>query len=78
MYGGAPGVAYVRVGTLDEPEKVGGPGVHLWVKEKQKWVVLGDGVRVVMDGSYERREVWGKEEFGRWERVMGLEKERTG
>ncbi|KAE9371108.1 glutathione-dependent formaldehyde-activating [Stipitochalara longipes BDJ] len=53
-YGGAgPAVAYVRVGTLENPNAV----------------MLDGNVPVVERGSYERGDVWGKESLVRWGRL---------
>ena len=70
VYGGAEEVVYIRVGTLDDPNAVGGPGIHLWVKEKMGWVLLPDDeTMIVLDGGYERRDVWSRESLERWERL---------
>ena len=39
----APGMAFIRAGTLDDPSWVK-PKVHIWVEEKQPWVTIPDGV----------------------------------
>jgi len=38
-----PGIAVVRAGTLDASDRLA-PRLHIWVKRKQPWVVLADGV----------------------------------
>lgn len=38
-----PGIALVRAGTLDDAEQIV-PRAHIWVKRKQPWVVLPDGL----------------------------------
>lgn len=38
-----PGLAVVRAGTLDESDTIV-PRAHIWVKRKQPWVVLPEGV----------------------------------
>lgn len=38
-----PGIALVRAGTLDDSEHIV-PLAHIWVKRKQPWLVLPDGV----------------------------------
>lgn len=37
--GAGPGIAFVRAGTLDQPNEVK-PNVHIYVSTKQPWVVL--------------------------------------
>ena len=42
-YGGAgPDIRFVRVGTLDGPDKLP-PDIHIYVASKQPWVALTDG-----------------------------------
>ena len=38
-----PGIAVVRAGTLDASDALE-PRLHIWVKRKQPWVVLAEGV----------------------------------
>jgi hypothetical protein len=38
-----PGIALVRAGTLDDAEHIA-PRAHIWVKRKQPWIVIPDGV----------------------------------
>jgi hypothetical protein len=49
-------VAFVRVGTLDEPNLCP-PDIHIFTSTKQKWVVLSDRVPV-RKGYYERDKFW--------------------
>jgi hypothetical protein len=49
-------VSFVRVGTLDEPDRVP-PDVHIFTESKQPWVVLPAGARVFAQ-FYRRAEVW--------------------
>jgi hypothetical protein len=37
------GLAVLRAGTLDESHRLS-PRLHMWVKRKQPWVVIADGV----------------------------------
>jgi len=41
--GSGPAVAFVRVGTLDDPDRLP-PDVHIFTARKQPWVVLPPGV----------------------------------
>lgn len=38
-----PGLAVVRAGTLDDSDKLN-VVAHIWVKRKQPWIVIPDGV----------------------------------
>jgi hypothetical protein len=59
-------VRFVRVGTLDEPDRLP-PDIHIFTSSKQPWVVLAPGVPAVAEyykaadywpqSSLERREV---------------------
>lgn len=49
-------VAFVRVGTLDDPNLCP-PDVHIFTSTKQKWVQLSDKIPV-MKGYYAREKLW--------------------
>lgn len=49
-------VAFVRVGTLDDPN-VCPPDVHIFTSTKQKWLQLSDDVPV-MKGYYQSAKLW--------------------
>jgi len=49
-------VSFVRVGTLDEPDRLR-PDVHIYTESKQPWVVLPAGARA-FDQYYKSGEVW--------------------
>jgi hypothetical protein len=56
-YGGGGDLArYVRVGTLDEPDRLP-PDIHIFTMSKQPWVVLAPGVPAVEE-FYELEEHW--------------------
>lgn len=57
----------MRVGTLDHPDCCP-PDVHIFTKEKQKWLVLPEGIPV-FEEYFEEGEVWSKESLGRLEEV---------
>ena len=48
--------SFVRVGTLDEPDRFP-PDVHIFTASKQPWVVLPDGVPA-MPEYYDREQLW--------------------
>ena len=54
--GSGPTVAFVRVGTLDEPDRVQ-PDVHIFTASKQPWVQLGPDVPV-FDEFYDLPTLW--------------------
>jgi hypothetical protein len=58
-------VSFVRVGTLDEAQRLP-PDVHIFTDSKQPWVVLPAGARVFGE-YYKSREVWSAESLARRE-----------
>jgi hypothetical protein len=64
-FGFADRVSFVRVGTLDEPDRFP-PDVHIYAESKQPWVVLPPGARV-FNQYYQSREVWSAESLERRE-----------
>lgn len=49
-------IRFVRVGTLDEPDRWP-PDVHIFTQSKQPWVVLASGVPA-FDEYYESAKLW--------------------
>lgn len=65
-YGGLGRKAcFVRVGTLDEPEKLP-PDAHIYTASKQPWVVLPDNVPC-FEEYYRRSLVWSQQSLARLE-----------
>ena len=62
--GAGDAFAFIRVGTLDEPDRLP-PDVHIFTSSKQPWVVLPDGARAFAQ-FYNPKEVWSEEAFTRW------------
>lgn len=62
-------VAFVRVGTLDEPNLCP-PDVHIFTSTKQKWVQLSDDVPV-MKGYYSREKLWPADSLKRRAALLG-------
>jgi hypothetical protein len=63
-YGGAgDGVRFVRVGTLDEPDRLP-PDIHIFTTSKQPWVVLPEGAPAVAE-FYDIRTTWPAESLER-------------
>ena len=54
--GAGPFVRFVRVGTLDTPDRLP-PDIHIFTASKQPWVVLPAGVPAVPE-FYDLKEVW--------------------
>lgn len=63
-YGGAgDAVRFVRVGTLDEPDRLP-PDIHIFTSSKQPWVLLPPDVPAV-DEYYKASEYWPEESLAR-------------
>jgi hypothetical protein len=56
--GAGDAVRFVRVGTLDEPDRLP-PDIHIFTMSKQPWVVLPPGAPAVAE-YYDRDEHWPK------------------
>jgi hypothetical protein len=64
-YGGAsPIISFVRVGTLDQPDRLP-PDVHIFTSSKQPWVVLPSGTPAVPE-YYDRAQLWPAASLARW------------
>lgn len=61
--GAGDAVRFVRVGTLDEPDRFP-PDVHIFTASKQPWVVLPAGVPAVAE-YYDSKTLWPKESLER-------------
>jgi hypothetical protein len=56
-------MSFVRVGTLDDPDRFP-PDVHIYTESKQPWVVLPAGARAFSQ-YYKSAEVWSSEALAR-------------
>jgi hypothetical protein len=54
--GAGEAIRFVRVGTLDEPDRLP-PDIHIFTASKQPWVVIPPGARAVPE-YYRASEVW--------------------
>jgi len=54
--GAGDAVRFLRVGTLDEPDKLP-PDIHIFTSTKQPWVVLGPDIPSVLE-YYDRDRYW--------------------
>ena len=61
--GGGDAVRFVRVGTLDDPDRLP-PDLHIFTASKQPWVVLPEGTPAVAE-YYDRAVYWPKESLER-------------
>ena len=66
--GGGDLVRFVRVGTLDEPDRLP-PDIHIYTESKQPWVVLGPETPAVPE-YYDRNAYWPKESLERRARLF--------
>ena len=66
--GAGPKFAFVRVGTLDNPDRFP-PDIHIFTMSKQPWVVLPEGVPVVRE-YYDREVYWPKASLKRREALL--------
>ena len=56
--GAGDGIRFMRVGTLDEPDRLP-PDIHIFTMSKQPWVILPEGVPAVRE-YYKPKEMWPK------------------
>ena len=68
--GAGPVVAFVRVGTLDNPDLLP-PDVHIFTASKQPWVQLPAGSRA-FTGYYDRDHVWSAGSLARRMAILPL------
>lgn len=66
--GSGPLMKFVRVGTLDEPDRLP-PDIHIFTASKQPWVVLPPSVPAVSE-YYEREQHWPAESLSRWQLLL--------
>ena len=61
--GGGDALRFVRVGTLDEPDRLP-PDIHIFTSSKQPWVVLPPGMPAVAE-YYKASEMWPPDSLAR-------------
>jgi len=66
--GAGDAVRFVRVGTLDDPDRHP-PGIHIFTSSKQPWVVIPQGMPAVAE-YYEREKHWPAESLARREAML--------
>ena len=67
--GGGDKLAFVRIGTLDEPARLP-PDIHIYTSTKLPWLELPEGARSVPE-YYSAREIWPPESLERRKRLFG-------
>jgi hypothetical protein len=68
--GAGDAVKFVRVGTLDDPDRLP-PDIHIFTASKQPWVVLPEGTPAVEE-YYDRAKHWPAESLARREALLEL------
>jgi len=66
--GGGDMIRFVRVGTLDEPDRVP-PDIHIYTMSKQPWVVLQKDIPAVEE-YYSSAQYWPKESLERRKKIF--------
>lgn len=67
--GAGDAIRFIRVGTLDEPDRLP-PDIHIYTASKQPWVVLAPDTPV-FEEYYDRNEVWPQESLARRRKAIG-------
>jgi hypothetical protein len=70
---GWPELAFVRAGTLDDPDSIA-PDIHIFTKSKLPWVTLPDSVPAV-EVYYDSRRLWPAASL---ERLEAIKARRAG
>jgi hypothetical protein len=68
--GAGDAVSFVRVGTLDDPDRLP-PDIHIFTTSKQPWVVLPPGTPAVAE-YYDRNEYWPQASLERRRALLGV------
>ena len=66
--GAGDAVSFIRVGTLDEPDRLA-PDIHIFTSSKQPWVPLSPDIPAVQE-YYDRSKYWPEESLARRKRLM--------
>ena len=62
-------IRFVRVGTLDDPDRLP-PDIHIFTRSKQPWVVLPKGA-LIFPEYYDREVCWPAESLARRAALLG-------
>lgn len=63
-----PVLRFVRVGTLDDPDRLP-PDIHIFTSSKQPWVVIPPDMRAVPE-YYDREQCWPVESLARRQAIL--------
>jgi len=66
--GAGDAVRFVRVGTLDDPDRLP-PDIHIFTSTKQPWVVLPPGTPAMTE-YYDRKQYWPRESLERRDAML--------
>lgn len=66
--GAGDAVRFVRVGTLEDPDRLP-PDIHIFTSSKQPWIVIPSGTPAVPE-YYDRTKYWPKESLQRREALL--------
>ena len=67
--GAGEAIRFVRVGTLDNPDRLP-PDIHIFTSSKQPWVVLPEGIPALPE-FYDRKQYWPPESLARRQALLG-------
>jgi hypothetical protein len=67
--GSGEAVCFVRIGTLDDPDRLP-PDIHIFTRSKQPWIVLPPGSPAVEE-LYDPKEYWPEESLKRYRALLG-------
>ena len=67
--GAGDAICFIRVGTLDDPDRLP-PGIQIFTGSKQPWIVLPPDIPAV-EGYYDRNEYWPEESLARRRALLG-------
>ena len=67
--GAGDAIRFVRVGTLEEPDRFP-PDIHIFTESKQPWVILPPGTPSVPE-YYDRERYWPPDSLARWRTLRG-------
>jgi hypothetical protein len=70
--GAGDAVRFVRVGTLEEPDRLP-PDIHIFTASKQPWVILPEGTPA-MPEYYSRKAQWPEASLVRYQALMDARK----
>ncbi len=74
--GAGDAIRFVRVGTLDEPDRLP-PDIHIFTSSKQPWVVLPTDVPAVAE-YYDRKAYWPRESLERRAALLAAVSKQQG